>query len=195
LSSAFWSSYEQRYINQQVIIMKFQLFTLAALTSLSFTSAAVANTVVHTNVNPIKQIDVNTAVKKNNIIQGSGQDVTATSKQNATIVTPSSAGKYGYVKPNVIVNTNVTPVTQVEVNTAVLSKGVTQGGDQKSNVNSTQGGLVTGRGADGSYIYNYNYSGTNQYQYNNAYYSNQIKQGGQQVVDTTAKTGANAGKK
>jgi hypothetical protein len=171
--------------------MKFQLFTLAALTSLSFTSVAVANTVVHTNVNPIKQIDVNTAVKKNNIIQGRGQDVTATSKQNATIVTPSSStGKYGYVKPNVIVNTNVTPVTQVEVNTAVLSKGVTQGGDQKSNVNSTQGGLVTGRGADGSYIYNYNYSGTNQYQYNNAYYSEQIKQGGKQLVNTTAITGA-----
>jgi hypothetical protein len=178
-------------LNQQVIIMKFQLFTLAALTSLSFTSAAVANTVVNTNVNPIKQIDINTAIKKNNIIQGRGQDVTATSKQNATIVTPSSStSKHGYVKPNVIVNTNVTPVTQVEVNTAVLSKGVTQGGDQKSNVNTTQGALVTGRGADGSYIYNYNYSGTNQYQYNNAYYSNQIKQGGQQVVNTTATTGA-----
>ena len=171
--------------------MKFQLFALATATSLACAATAFAGTTVNTNVNPIKQIDINTSVlNKGSKVQSGSQSVDALSTQNAVNNSPMVGKSY---RPNVIVNTNVTPVTQVEVNTAVLSKDVTLGGNQTANVQSGQSGLVKSRGADGAYIYNYDYTRVGQYQYNTSIYSSGVNQGGSQKVNTNI--GQIAGKK
>ncbi len=163
--------------------MKIQIFAVAAIASLSCASAAFADTIINNNIKPITDIQVNTAVNKANLIQGAPQVANVSKLQSVAPLSSPYTGSKSSAAPKVIVNTNVTPITQVEVNTAVLSKNVTQGGPQTVNVQSGQNGLVSGRGADGSYIYNYNYTSVYQRQYNNALYSNGIKQGGGQLVN------------
>jgi hypothetical protein len=186
--------------------MKIQLFALAGLTSLACATAASAETIVNTNVKPIVVIDVNTAVNNRlGGVQGGTQLINAVQPQGAAIVTaPSTPATTqiingykvdvpGVSAPNVIVNTSVTPTVAVQANTAVQSANLTQGGGQTTIVSKPQNGLVSGRGADGAYIYNYTYDVHYQKMYNNAYYSTDIKQGGDQKIITESKaTGSNA---
>ncbi len=185
--------------------MKIQLFALAAVASLACANAASAQVVLTTNVKPITQIDINNAVNKTGGVQGAPQSITVTPVQNAAIVAPAkivapasistkSIGGYAIPKievPKVIVNTNVNTNTQVQANTATFSKDVTQGGGQSITVQPVLNSSVSGRGADGAYIYNYNYISNYQKMYNNAYYSNRVKQGigGQSITVTPSLTG------
>ncbi len=165
--------------------MKIQIFALAAATSLACSLPAAAETIIKNNVKPVTDIQVNTAIKKTGITQGTPQFADIINTQN-TILKPTSLTSKSSAAPKVIVNTNITPLTQVQVNTAVLSNGVTQGGPQTANVQNNQNGLAVSRGADGAYIYNYNYTSVYQQQYNNALYSNGIKQGGGQGVNVNS---------
>jgi hypothetical protein len=188
--------------------MKIQLFALATVTSLACANAASAQTILTTNVKPFSQVEVNTAVNKNGGVQGSPQSINYIPVQNAAIVAPpaivapaeistksiGSIGGYTMPKveiPKVIVNSNVIMTSQVQANTAVLSKGVTQGGGQDITLKPVQTSTVSGRGADGAYIYNYNVISNYQKMYNNAYYSNGVKQGvgGQSITVTPTQTG------
>jgi hypothetical protein len=188
--------------------MKIQLFALATVTSLACANAASAQVVLNTNVKPVSQIDINSAVNKTGGVQGSSQSINVVPVSNAAIVAPATVvapsqistksigGIGGYTAPKVempkvIVNTNVITTNQVQANTAVLSKDVTQGGGQSINVQPVQTSSVSGRGADGAYIYNYNYISNYQKMYNNAYYSNGVKQGlgGQSITVSPTLTG------
>jgi hypothetical protein len=188
--------------------MKIQLFALATVTSLACASAASAQVVLNTNVKPVSQIDINSAVNKTGGVQGAPQSINVAPVSNASIVAPATivapasistksvGGIGGYTAPKVempkvIVNTNVNTNTQVQANTAVLSKGVTQGGAQAITAQPVLNSSVSGRGADGAYIYNYNYISNYQKMYNNAYYSNGVKQGlgGQSINVNPTTTG------
>jgi hypothetical protein len=193
--------------------MKIQIFALATVTGLACANAASAQVVLTTNVKPVSQIEINNAVNKNGGVQGSPQSATVTPVQNAAIVAPATivapaqistqsiGGIGGHTLPKVeipkvevpkvIVNTNVNTTNQIQANTAVFSSGVTQGGGQDITVKPVQTSSINGRGADGSYIYNYNYISNYQKLYNNAYYSNGIKQGvgGQSITVTPTLTG------
>jgi hypothetical protein len=188
--------------------MKIQLFALATLTGLACASAASAQTVVTNNVKPFTQVDVNNAVNKTGGVQGAPQSINYVPVQNAAIVAPATIvapsqvstksigniGGYTVPKvdvPKVIVNTNVITTTQIQANTAVLSKDVTQGGAQSITLKPVINSSISGRGADGSYIYNYNYINNYQQMYNNAYHSNGVKQGlgGQSINVSPTLTG------
>jgi hypothetical protein len=194
--------------------MKIQLFALATATSLACANAASAQTVITSNIKPLSQIEINSAVNKNGGVQGSPQSVNVVPVQNASIISPATivspaqistksiGGIGGYTIPNVevpkvIVNTNVITTTQIQANTAVLSKGVTQGGGQAITVQPVLNSSVSGRSADGAYIYNYNYINNYQKMYNNAYYSDGIKQGvgGQSITVSPTLTGTINGAK
>jgi hypothetical protein len=174
--------------------MKIQLFALATVTSLACANAASAQVVLNTNVKPISQIDINSAVNKIGGVQGSSQSINVVPVSNASIVAPATivapasistksiGGMSGYTAPKVempkvIVNTNVVTNTQVQANTAAFSKGVTQGGAQDITIKPVLNSSVSGKNADGAYIYNYNYISNYQKMYNNAYYSDGVKQG------------------
>jgi hypothetical protein len=190
------------------MIMKIQLFALATVTSLACANAASAQVVVNTNVKPFSQVEVNNAVNKNGGVQGTPQSINYVPVSNAAIVAPptivapppistkSIGGIGGYTMPKVeipkvIVNSNVITTSQVQANTAVLSKDVTQGGYQDITLKPVLNSSVSGRGADGSYIYNYNYIYNYQKMYNNAYYSDGVKQGvgGQSINVSPTLTG------
>jgi hypothetical protein len=179
--------------------MKIQLFALAAVTSLACANAASAQVVLNTNVKPISQIDINSAVNKTGGVQGSPQSIKVAPVSNASIVAPATIvapasistksignmGGHGLPKveipkveiPKVIVNTNVNTNTQVQANTAAFSKDVIQGGGQSITVQPVLNSSVSGKGADGAYIYNYNYINDYQKMFNNTYYSNGVMQG------------------
>jgi hypothetical protein len=188
--------------------MKIQLLALATVASLACANAASAQTVVTTNVKPFTQVDVNNAVNKTGGVQGSSQSINYVPVQNAAIVAPAkivapsqvsvksigNIGGYTIPKvevPKVIVNTNVITTTQIQANTAVFAKDVTQGGGQNITIKPVLNSSVSGRGADGSYIYNNNYIYNYQDMYNNAYYSNGVKQGvgGQSINVSPTLTG------
>ncbi len=191
--------------------MKIQIFALATVASLACVNAASAQVVLTTNVKPISQVEINNAVNKNGGVLGSPQSINVVPVQNAaiivappTIIAPTqistkSIGGYTLPKvetpkveiPKVIVNTNVNTNSQIQVNNAVFSKDVTEGGAQKINVQPVQTSAVNGRTANGDYIYNYNYISNYQKMYNNAYYSNGVKQGvgGQSITVSPTLTG------
>jgi hypothetical protein len=188
--------------------MKIQLFALATVTSLAGVNAASAQVVLNTNVKPVSQIDINSAVNKTGGVQGSPQSINVVPVSNASIVAPATivapsqistksvGGIGGYTAPKVempkvIVNTNVNTNTQVQANTAAFSTGVTQGGAQAITAQPVLNSSVSGRGADGAYIYNYNYINNYQKMFNNAYYSNGVKQGigGQSINVSPTLTG------
>jgi hypothetical protein len=188
--------------------MKIQLFALATVTSLACANAASAQTVITSNIKPLSQIEINSAVNKNGGVQGSPQSVNVVPVQNASIISPATivapaqistksiGGIGGYTVPKVdipkvIVNTNVIATDQIQVNTAVLSKDVIQGGGQSINVQPVQTSTINGRNANGDYIFNYSYISNYQKMYNNAYYSSGVKQGvgGQSITVTPTQTG------
>lgn len=194
--------------------MKIQLFALATVTSLACANAASAQVVLTTNVKPLSQIEINNAVNKNGGVLGSPQSINVAPVQNAAIIvapptiiaptqisTKSIGGIGGYTMPKVeipkveipkvIVNTNVNTNSQIQVNNAVLSKDVTEGGAQKITVQPVLTSTINGKSANGDYIYNYNYISNYQKMYNNAYYSNGVKQGvgGQSITVSPTLTG------
>ncbi len=169
--------------------MKIQLLSLAAATALlSLATPASAQVSTNTIVSPTLQKQINTAVKAKSFTDGGDQASFKNSAQSAliaapTVKMPDNIGKKlapasNPLAPAVIVNTNVSPLIQLQVNTAVLSKDGVQGGSQVGVNKSAQSGVIVGRGPDNSYIYNTNYSPIYQYQFNNTYGSTNIKQGG-----------------
>jgi hypothetical protein len=194
--------------------MKIQIFALATVASLACVNAASAQVVLTTNVKPISQVEINNAVNKNGGVLGSPQSINVAPVQNAAIIvapptiiaptqisTKSIGGIGGYTMPKVeipkveipkvIVNTNVNTNSQIQVNNAVLSKDVTEGGAQKITVQPVLTSTINGKSANGDYIYNYNYISNYQKMYNNAYYSNGVKQGvgGQSITVSPTLTG------
>jgi hypothetical protein len=188
--------------------MKIQLLALVTVASLAGVNAASAQTVVNANVKTFNQVDVNNAINKIGGVQGSAQSIKYDPIQNSAIVAPAkivppdpispksvgSIGGHPVPKvdvPKVIVDINVITTSQIQANTAALSKDVTQGGGQSIVLKPVINSSVSGRGADGAYIYNYNYINNYQKMYNNAYRSTGIQQGvgGQSITVSPTTTG------
>jgi hypothetical protein len=174
--------------------MKIQVFALTVASTLAFVPTAQSQVVSNIKILPVIDIQNNVAIGKNNFSQGTPQ----VSNLNIVQVAPISApitisvatpnfigGHYGshipaaytFTMPTVVSNIVIAPVTQIQSNIAIGSKGI-QGGPQIANTTTYQAAGISGNSNNsGSSISNYAYTPIKQYQ-NNFAADSYVIQGG-----------------
>lgn len=186
--------------------MKIQLFALTVVSALAFVPTAQAQVVNNIKISPVIDIQSNIAIGKNNFSQGTPQVSNLSIIQVAPISAPTTiavatpnliGGHYGshipasytFTMPTVVSNIVIAPVTQIQSNIAIGSKGI-QGGPQIANTNTYQAAGISGSSSNnGNSISNYAYTPITQYQSNFAAESNVIQGGPSVSKGTNVQTG------